>query len=362
MSLTQPSEIDALVVGRRNAETRVRMAGASEAGQVRTLNQDAFYIGPIGDYRMLAVVADGMGGHRAGEVASRQAVKVIRDRLEHTHRHLPTAIVEALQDANDNIYNYAQSSAEYRGMGTTLTLVLVDDSVALIGHVGDSRAYRVRQGEIRQLTHDHTWVADQLRSGNLSPDEAKTHRWRNVITNALGAAASFKLELSHVELQAGDRLLLCSDGVSSLISAATMQQLVSDHDPPGAVARPRLARTSRAAPDRHRRRPRGRTGRPAPPRVPPTAAEQRPRHEAAVAPARRKWRHHQSAGVLSRSPLVRAVTAPHLEPLPLLDFGGPLPNARADTAPALLADTRFAYAPTGTGMVTSDSTLFRHVF
>ena len=249
MSLTQPSEIDALVVGRRNAETRGRMAGASEAGQVRTLNQDAFYIGPIGNYRMLAVVADGMGGHRAGEVASRQAVKVIRDRLEHSYHHLPTAIVEALQGANDDIYNHAQSSAEYRGMGTTLTLVLVDDSVALIGHVGDSRAYRVRQGEIRQLTHDHTWVADQLRNGNLSPDEAKTHRWRNVITNALGAAASFRLELSHVELQASDRLLLCSDGVSSLISPATMQQLVSDHDPPGAVARLLELANERGSPD-----------------------------------------------------------------------------------------------------------------
>lgn len=249
MSLTQPSEIDALVIGRRNAETRVRMAGASEAGQVRTLNQDAFYVGPIGDSRMLAIVADGMGGHRAGEVASRQALEVIRNRLEHSHRHLPTAIAEALQDANDDIYNYAQSSAEYRGMGTTLTLVLVDDSVALIGHVGDSRAYRVRQGEIRQLTHDHTWVAEQLRSGSLSPDEAKNHRWRNVITNALGATASFKLELSHVELQAGDRLLLCSDGVSSLMSAVTMQQLVSDHDPPGAVARLLALANERGSPD-----------------------------------------------------------------------------------------------------------------
>ncbi len=225
------------------------MAGASEAGQVRSVNQDAFYVGAIGNDRMLAIVADGMGGHRAGEVASRQAVKVIREQLEPPHTHLPTAIARAVQEANDEVYGYAQQSPEYRGMGTTVTLVLIDDSVALIGHVGDSRAYRVRDSEIRQLTHDHTWVAEQLQRGILSPEEAKGHRWRNVITNALGATPTFRLELSHIELQAGDRLLLCSDGVSGLLSAATMRQIVSDHPPSDAVHQLLELADERGSPD-----------------------------------------------------------------------------------------------------------------
>jgi len=198
------------------ATTQVRFAARSDVGQVREVNQDAFFVGhtPQG---VLALVADGMGGHQSGEVASQKAAEALCQALLKPQSHLPTAIAKAVQSANLSIYDYAGSHPESRGMGTTLTLLLMDDQVGLVGHVGDSRAYLVRNGEIVQLTQDHSWVADRVRQGLLSEEEAKRHGWRNIITNALGTAPEIKLDLSHVEVAPGDRLLLCSDGLTMLL-------------------------------------------------------------------------------------------------------------------------------------------------
>ncbi len=229
--------------------TRVEVGGATDAGKVRVVNQDSFWIGEVTGKGTLAVVADGMGGHQTGEVASQQAVKTFREAFDRSRATAPTAMARASQAANLEIYEYALEHPEHRGMGTTLTTVLIDDQVAIVGHVGDSRAYLIRDGQIEQLTFDHSWVADRVRQGLLTQDEARRHRWRNVITNALGATTAFKLDLHHFELHDGDRLLLCSDGVSMLLSALMMQQIVSENPPPQAAQRLIEEANDRGSPD-----------------------------------------------------------------------------------------------------------------
>jgi PPM family protein phosphatase len=244
-SLTPPSRDD----GRGERTTRVTFGGLTHAGKVRAVNQDSYWVGDIPGKGTLAVVADGMGGHKTGEVASRQAVETFRVALERSAAHAPAAIARSAQAANLEIYAYAVANQEHRGMGTTLTSVLVDDQVAIVGHVGDSRAYLVRDGAIEQLTHDHSWVADRVRQGLLTSDEARRHRWRNVITNALGATATFKLDLHHFEVRDGDRILVCSDGVSILLSDAMMADIVSEHPPQEAAERLVAEANDRGSPD-----------------------------------------------------------------------------------------------------------------
>jgi protein phosphatase len=229
--------------------TTIVAGGATDAGRVRAINQDAYWLGDVPGKGFLAVVADGMGGHQTGEVASRQAVEVFRSTLKASRAHVPAAMARAAQTANLDVHAAATANPENHGMGTTLTALVVDDQVGLIGHVGDSRAYRLRDGELVQLTHDHSWVADRVRQGLLTADEARRHRWRNVITNALGATESFRLDLGATEVRPGDRFLLCSDGVSMLVSEGLIRQILTDH-PPQAAADLLVAESNdRGAPD-----------------------------------------------------------------------------------------------------------------
>ncbi len=231
------------------AETRIQGAGHSEAGKVRAVNQDSFFVGPVPGRGYLAIVADGMGGHKAGEVASQKAVAALRRELERSRAHPPVALAKAAQSANAEIYSFALEHPEHRGMGTTLTAVLLDDQVGLVGHVGDSRAYLVRDSSIRQLTADHSWVADRVRQGLLTEDEARRHRWRNVITNALGATATFRLDVLHFAVRPGDRLLLCSDGVSMLLSETMMAQVARESPPAQAARQLVVEANDRGSPD-----------------------------------------------------------------------------------------------------------------
>jgi PPM family protein phosphatase len=234
---------------RAERSTRVTYGGATDAGKVRAVNQDSYWIGEVPGKGTLGVVADGMGGHNTGEVASQQAVAVFRAALQRSRAHAPAAIARSAQAANLEIYAYAVANPEHRGMGTTLTAVLIDDQVAIVGHVGDSRAYLIRDGVIEQLTHDHSWVADRVRQGLLTEEEARRHRWRNVITNALGATATFKLDLQHFEVRDGDRILVCSDGVSMLLSDVMMTSIVGGHAPQQAAEMLLAEANDRGSPD-----------------------------------------------------------------------------------------------------------------
>lgn len=227
----------------------VRFSGASEAGRVRAVNQDSFFVGNVPGRGVLAVVADGMGGHQTGEVASQKAIDIVRRELARSRSHPPAAIAKAVQAANAEIFDYAVEHPEHQGMGTTLTVVFLDDQVGLVGHIGDTRAYLIRGGEIKPLTQDHSWVAERVRQGVLSEDEAKRHRWRNVITNALGATEEIKLDLLYFEVEPGDRVLLCSDGVSMLVSDDAMAQVVTEQPPDRAASRLIELANERGSPD-----------------------------------------------------------------------------------------------------------------
>ncbi len=204
---------------------RLALAGDSSPGEVREANQDSFFLGytPCG---ALALVADGMGGHVSGELASRKARDALAHALKNGSKYPPLAIARAVQRTNLDIFDHAAVHPGDHGMGTTLTLVLIDDHLALVGHVGDSRAYLIRDGEITQLTRDHSWVADRVRQGLLSSDEARRHQWRNIITNSVGTQPTVRLELSALTLQPGDRLLLCTDGLSLLLPDELLLQIV----------------------------------------------------------------------------------------------------------------------------------------
>ena len=241
MGLTSPN--------RSKAKTSVLYSGKSEAGRVRAINQDSFFVGKVGRRGFLAIVADGMGGHKTGEVASQKAIEVIRRELSQARHQPPTAMARAVQSANLEIFEYADGDTEHQGMGTTLTVIYIDDQVGLVGHIGDSRAYLLRDGEMRSLTHDHSWVADQVRQGLLTEEDAKRHHWRNVITNALGAHAEIKLDIMHFEVQAGDKIMLCSDGINTLMSHDTMTELVQNNTPEDAVNTLMEEANTRGSPD-----------------------------------------------------------------------------------------------------------------
>ncbi len=228
--------------------TRVRVAGDSRPGHVRTVNQDAFFAGEVGG-RTLLLVADGMGGHKTGEVASARASEAIRDHLASSRTHAPTALARALQAANREVLEHARADPRHEGMGTTLTAVLIDDQIALVAHVGDSRAYLLRDAELRPLTEDHSWVAERVRQGLLTEDEARRHRWRNVITNALGATERFRLDLFHLQLREGDRLLLASDGVTALLGEPLLSDILASDEPETVVRHLLDGADERGSPD-----------------------------------------------------------------------------------------------------------------
>lgn len=231
------------------SHTRVRFAGVSDAGRVRAVNQDSYHAGEISGRGYLAMVADGMGGHKSGEVASRKAIEIVLAEFEKSRAQPPAALARAVRSANLGIVDYAAEHPESYGMGTTLTAVLLDDQVGLVAHVGDSRAYLLRGGEIRPLTVDHSWVADRVRQGLLTEGEARRHRYRNIITNALGAAPEIRLDVLHFEVQEGDRILLCSDGASMLLPDPLLSTLAGEGEPEEAVARILREADDRGSPD-----------------------------------------------------------------------------------------------------------------
>ncbi|HEV2723153.1 MAG TPA: Stp1/IreP family PP2C-type Ser/Thr phosphatase [Thermoleophilaceae bacterium] len=191
----------------------VEQAGLTDVGRQREANEDNFVCGP------LFAVADGMGGAQAGEVASRMAVDVLV-RGDHDGGTPEERLTRVIRRANTQIHELAERDESRRGMGTTATAAIVEGRDVTVGHVGDSRAYRLRDGELEQLTRDHSLVAELVRSGQLSEEAAENHPQRSVITRALGPEAEVEVDAhSHVACD-GDVYLLCSDGLTSMISGA----------------------------------------------------------------------------------------------------------------------------------------------
>jgi PPM family protein phosphatase len=191
-----------------------RMAVVSDTGRRRRRNEDAYVCAPP-----LFAVADGMGGAQAGEVASGLAAAVLEEGAGDERGE--ERVASLIQEANRRVFQRSNEDATTSGMGTTMTVALVDSSGRTIafGHVGDSRAYRVRDGRLEQLTDDHSLVGELVRSGKLSPEEAETHPQRSVITRALGTEPDVDVDTFTVEAQPDDLYLLCSDGLTDMISA-----------------------------------------------------------------------------------------------------------------------------------------------
>jgi PPM family protein phosphatase len=189
-------------------------AGITDPGRRRRRNEDAYVCEPP-----LFAVADGMGGAQAGEIASRLGATALRGG--------PAGdVVELIQEANRRIYERSNEDEAVSGMGTTMTVALVDGETVRIGHVGDSRAYLIREDRLEQLTEDHSLVAELVRSGKLSPEEAEVHPQRSVITRALGTEPEVDVDTFSVPAQAGDIFMLCSDGLTSMVADEKILDLI----------------------------------------------------------------------------------------------------------------------------------------
>jgi PPM family protein phosphatase len=202
----------------------------SDVGKKRKGNEDSLFLNPE---QKLFVVADGMGGHAAGEIASKTAVDAINEfvcltggdeeitwpfGLDENISYDGNRLKTAIRHANRKVLEATKEKSEYEGMATTVAAVLVDGEVANIGHVGDSRIYLLSEDEFTQLTSDHSWVNEQLQSGVISPDQARNHPLRNVVTRALGGRADLAVDMQTRKMREGDVLLICSDGLTSMVS------------------------------------------------------------------------------------------------------------------------------------------------
>jgi serine/threonine protein phosphatase PrpC len=233
----------------------IEVAGLTDKGRVRPGNEDNLIFEdpstPLARaHGTLLVVSDGMGGHAAGEVASQIAVETIHNSY-YRNRSMPPdqAVHDAIASANGAIYEAAQQRLERAGMGCTVVALVVHGPDLIVGHVGDSRAYLIRAGQATQLTLDHSWVAMQVHEGILTPEQAEHHPNRSVLMRALGRQASVEVDISHRQLQPGDILLACSDGLTGMVTDAEIAEYagrVPLHDLPRQLID--LA-NSRGAPD-----------------------------------------------------------------------------------------------------------------
>ena len=196
----------------------VEQYSITDVGRQRSANEDALFARPDAG---LFAVADGMGGARAGEVAAKAAVEEL-DGLEAQKAIGEGELAAVVERANKRIYELSQGDESLAGMGTTMTSIAVGDGEIAIAHVGDSRAYRFRDGELERLTHDHSLVDEMVRAGRLTPEEAEVHPQRSIITRALGPEAQVEVERMTYPARAGDVYLICSDGLTTMVPEADL--------------------------------------------------------------------------------------------------------------------------------------------
>jgi protein phosphatase len=231
----------------------VRLFGRTDVGQIREHNEDNFLVADltrrsrgllegdraqtIGEWGAVYGVCDGMGGAAAGEIASQLAVDIIYEKLiegvpPRTHDELAQRLVRSVEDAGMRIFNEARADRTRRGMGTTATIASLMDARLFVAQVGDSRAYVLREGKLVQVSRDQSLVNQLIEAGQLTEEEAETFEHNNIILQALGTAETVQVDLTYVDLQRGDRLLLCSDGLSGMVRADELREvLVSQRDP-----------------------------------------------------------------------------------------------------------------------------------
>lgn len=198
----------------------MKTAFRTDIGRIRAVNEDCAAVHSDLSGIALAVLADGMGGHKAGDIASHTAIEVMNRELKHIHHEMSPkqweeSIVQAVSRANAEVYGKATLHPEFLGMGTTLVAALATDRRLMVAHIGDSRAYLIHKGQLTLLTEDHSLVNELLKSGQISKEEADMHPRRNVLTRALGTEQLIEADIRHLDWDKGDILLLCSDGLSN---------------------------------------------------------------------------------------------------------------------------------------------------
>jgi len=214
---------------------RLLYSARTDVGMIRSGNEDNFAVTANGD-RGLFVVADGMGGHAAGEVASEMAVQIIELELasikDLEDRASAERVMEALRKANRNIHDRTITEVDKQGMGTTASVLLVANNRYLIGQVGDSRVYLLRDGALKQITKDHSYVQEQVDAGFLTPEQARYHPYSNVITRCVGASPDVQPDVYQGDVKVGDVFLVASDGLTGMVDDRRLQVLLMSRAEP----------------------------------------------------------------------------------------------------------------------------------
>jgi protein phosphatase len=218
---------------------RLQATGQSDRGKKRENNEDSLL---MDDSLALYAVADGIGGQSGGEVASRMAVETLGESLAGLRRggspapdEPALALAAGFRLANSRIIDFALANPDLEGMGTTMTALFVNGSTAHVAHVGDSRAYLFRHGRLTQITDDHGFVAEQVRAGLVTPEQARRSPYRHIITRALGIGQDLKVDLRTIEAQERDVFLLCTDGLTEMVEDHVIERIL-DKTPPGRAA------------------------------------------------------------------------------------------------------------------------------
>ena len=208
----------------------MRVYSATDVGQKRKMNQDYVFVSkdPVGNLPNLFVVADGMGGHRAGDFASSQAVQILVDEIRKDADFNPIKVLRhAIETANMEILERAQQDEALKGMGTTMVVATIVGHYAYVANVGDSRLYLI-QGQIRQVTRDHSLVQEMVRMGELKPEEARNHPDKNIITRALGAERTVDIDFFDLKMEPDSTILMCSDGLSNMVEDSKIEEIILD--------------------------------------------------------------------------------------------------------------------------------------
>lgn len=211
--------------------------GLSDVGCIRELNEDCFCIHGFDseENRGFCILADGMGGHNAGEVASQNAVKFIAEEMQKLlddkdEKEIPGRLCRAVEGANEKVYRMSEENAIHSGMGTTAVVTFISDGVAYIANVGDSRAYAIRKDEIAQITTDHSVVEELVMSGTITKEEARVHPQKNIITRAIGTDIRVRVDVFEYDYAPGDTMFMCSDGLTGMLSDDEIREIVKESD------------------------------------------------------------------------------------------------------------------------------------
>ena len=206
--------------------------GRTDIGSKRQMNQDYVYYSdkPVGRLPNLYIVADGMGGHKAGDVASRYTVTQFVNHIKESNARNPISVIDdAILKANEELIELAATSEDFDGMGTTLVVCSYIDKSLFIANIGDSRLYLINKEKIRQITRDHSFVEEMVSNGEISRSNARTHEKKNIITRAIGASMDIISDIFEITYHQGDLILMCTDGLSNMVDDETIKDIVIKH-------------------------------------------------------------------------------------------------------------------------------------